>query len=123
MRRMSSPGLGKGISLRRSFLGEFADRISRSDFDLTSRLDWVEVVPENFMGRGGFSRRALFEVAERLPLTFHGVSLSIGSVDELDWSYLSQVKKLAQELKAHWFTDHISYSSVNGVQVHDLLPL
>lgn len=120
---MTFSGLGKGISLRRSFLKEFAERLEQNDPTLTSKLDWVEVIPENFMGRGGFSRRALLKVAEQIPMAFHGVSLSIGSVDELDWDYLSQVKKLAGEVGARWFTDHVSYSSVNGVQVHDLLPL
>src|SRR5689334_20966189 len=108
---MIFPRLGKGISLRRSFLKEFSSRLLQGDPKLTSKVDWLEVIPENFTGRGGSCRRALLEIAERIPIVFHGVSLSIGSVDELDWDYLTEVRKLAREVGARWFTDHISYSS------------
>jgi uncharacterized protein (UPF0276 family) len=75
------------------------------------------------MGRGGSVRRALLSIAEKLPIAFHCVSLSIGSVDPLNWELLSEVKELAVELRAQWITDHVSYSSVNGYYFHDLLPL
>jgi len=115
--------LGRGISLRRSFLGEFSERLVRGDPKLVSSLDWVELVPENFMGRGGKIRRALSPILEAVPVSFHSVSLSIGSVDPLNWEFLSQLREFARNAGVRWVTDHLSYSSVNGVQLNDLLPL
>lgn len=115
--------LGRGISLRRSFLRELAERLVKEDPAVKSQLDWVELVPENVIGRGGEIRRALRQISECLPVALHGVTLSIGSADPLDWSYLRELKKLCRELRVTWATDHISYASVDGVHLHNLLPL
>ncbi len=113
----------RGISVRKSFLFELADRLAKGDVTLLSRLDWVEWVPENFIGRGGKTRRALLQVSEILPVAMHGISLSIGSTDALDFNYLTQIKKLVRDTGARWVTDHICFSSTGGVQLHNLLPL
>jgi uncharacterized protein (UPF0276 family) len=86
-------------------------------------LDWVELVPENYIERGGSVRRALVEIQERLPVVFHSTVISIGSTDPIDWVLLAKIKNLAQGMKARWITDHISYSSVSGFQLLELLPL
>ena len=119
---MISP-LGLGISARRSFLGELSRRLSAGDASLCSQLGWVEIVPENFMGRGGHSRRALLEIAERVSVSLHGVSLSIGGSDPLSSDYLSQLGNLARDTRARWVTDHLCFSSHGGAQFQNLLPL
>jgi hypothetical protein len=58
-----------------------------------------------------------------MPIAFHGVSLSIGSTDPLDKTYLASVRRLAAEIEPVWLTDHLCWTSVDGVHVHDLLPL
>ena len=119
---MISP-LGLGISVRRSFLGELSRRLSEGDDSLCSQLSWVEIVPENFMGRSGNSRRALLEVAERVSVALHGVSLSVGGSDPLSSDYLSQLGSLARDTRARWVTDHLCFSSHGGAQFQNLLPL
>lgn len=114
---------GRGISLGRSFARELASQLESSSAPIRSQLDWVELIPENYVGRGGEIRRALFKIRESFPIVLHGVGLSIGSVDPLNWDYLSMVKSLIQDTGALWFSDHISYSSVNGIQFHNLLPM
>jgi uncharacterized protein (UPF0276 family) len=120
---MQKFSLGQGINLRRSVMLEVAERLRSQDPLIRSQLNWGEIVPENFMGRGGDSRRALLEVAQYIPISVHGVCLSLGSVDPLNWDYLSQLKILIQETKAFCATDHLSYSSAQGVEFHHLLPL
>ncbi len=116
-------GLGAGISLRREFLPELSKRAEAGDPEVTNRIRWLEVMPENFIGRGGTVRRALLFLASKFPIAFHSVSLSLGSTDPLDRELLKEVKLLARETGAKWVTDHLSFASVGGAQFHNLLPM
>jgi uncharacterized protein (UPF0276 family) len=53
----------------------------------------------------------------------HGVSLSVGSVDPLDFEYLSAVKRLAQRISPRWISDHLCWTGIASKNLHDLLPL
>jgi len=107
--------LGAGIGLRREFY-EALPQTERS-------LDWVEIIPENFLTLGGRSRRALDACAERWPVLPHGVGLNIGGPDALDEDYLTRLTALVKEVDAPFFSDHLCYSRLGGVVLHDLLPL
>ena len=90
-------------------------------------VSWFEVISENFMGieggLGGKSLQALLAVREHYPVVLHGVSLSIGSVDPLDFNYLSALKELAHTVQPAWLSDHLCWTGADGHNVHDLLPL
>ena len=86
-------------------------------------LDWFEVITENYIIPGGKPLDFLFKIREHYPMVMHGVSMSIGSTDELDWTYLKLVKDLAQKLDVPWFSDHLCWTGMNGKNMHDLLPL
>jgi uncharacterized protein (UPF0276 family) len=53
----------------------------------------------------------------------HGVSLSIGSTDPLDFDYLRELKALRDRCGALWVSDHLCWTGVAGKNTHDLLPL
>jgi uncharacterized protein (UPF0276 family) len=86
-------------------------------------VDWFEITSENFMVAGGKPRYYLRTIGERYPLVMHGVSMSIGSSDPLDYHYLSRLKRLADEVRPAWISDHLCWTSVGQVNSHDLLPL
>ncbi|MDF1815029.1 MAG: DUF692 domain-containing protein [Verrucomicrobiales bacterium] len=86
-------------------------------------IDWFEIISENYMDSQGRPRHVLNRIAERYPLVMHGVSLSIGSTDPLDHTYLKKLKKLAAEIKPHWVSDHLCWTGVAGKNTHDLLPM
>ncbi len=56
-------------------------------------------------------------------MVMHGVSLSIGGTDPLDWNYLKQVKALAKRIEVAWISDHLCWTGVKPINLHDLLPL
>ena len=87
------------------------------------KLDWFEVLSENFMVAGGKPKYYLHAIREHYPMVMHGVSLSIGSTDPLDKTYLNNLKQLADEIEPHWFSDHLCWTSVDQINSHDLLPL
>jgi uncharacterized protein (UPF0276 family) len=84
---------------------------------------WFEAISENFMDSGGRPRSVIRTIAERNPLALHGVSLSIGSTDPLDFGYLAALKRLADEVRPVWVSDHLCWTGVNGRNSHDLLPM
>ncbi|MCA1665442.1 MAG: DUF692 domain-containing protein, partial [Myxococcales bacterium] len=112
---ISLPYLGHGVGLRTQHYGTVIDE--------RPRVDWFECISENFMVAGGNPRRVLQKVREQYPVVLHGVSLSIGSVDPLDASYLDELAALARETEPAWVSDHLCWSSVGGNFSHDLLPL
>jgi uncharacterized protein len=75
------------------------------------------------MNTGGRPMHILEQIAERYPIVMHGVSLSIGSTDPLDFSYLRGLKSLAKKVNAVWLGDHLCWTGVLGRNGHDLLPL
>lgn len=87
------------------------------------QVDFFEIISENFMKAGGRPRFVLDRVAERYPVVMHGVSMSIGSTDPIDFDYLASLKKLAHEIGARWISDHLCWTGVGGYTTHDLLPL
>jgi uncharacterized protein (UPF0276 family) len=86
-------------------------------------VDWLEVITENYLVPGGKPLHYLERVRERFPLVMHGVSLSIGSTDPLDFKYLSEVRALATRIEPHWISDHLCWTGIEGRNLHDLLPL
>jgi uncharacterized protein len=87
------------------------------------QLDWLEILSENYLVAGGKPLHFLDRIRERYPMVMHGVSLSIGSTAALDCSYLAQLKSLARRVQPGWISDHLCWTGVAGVNLHDLLPL
>ena len=114
-KRFGYPHLGFGVGLRTvHFQHILKDQ---------PEVDWFEIISENFMDSQGRPRYVLAQVAERYPVVMHGVSLSIGSTDPLDFTYLKKLKGLAQEVKAQWISDHLCWTGVAAQNTHDLLPI
>jgi uncharacterized protein (UPF0276 family) len=86
-------------------------------------VDWFEALTENYLVPGGKPLDYLTRIRERYPLVLHGVSLSIGSTQPLDRTYLAQVKALAARLEPEWVSDHLCWTGIAGRNMHDLLPL
>ncbi len=88
-----------------------------------TRVDWFEVVSENFMVKGGRPLHVLERVRRDYPVVLHGVSLSIGTTDPLDADYLDRLAALAARIEPAWVSDHLCWTGVGGHNAHDLLPL
>jgi uncharacterized protein (UPF0276 family) len=111
----SLPKLGLGVGLRSVHFQHILQH--------WPAVDWFEVISENFIDSFGRPRYVLEQIAERYPIVMHGVSLSIGSTDPLNFEYLAKLKRLATETRARWVSDHLCWTGVLGRNTHDLLPL
>ncbi len=86
-------------------------------------VDWFEAISDNFIGVGGAPIRNLERVRERYPVVLHGVSLSIGATEPLDMDYLAGLKALIDRIEPTLVSDHLCWTGVHGLNLHDLLPL
>ena len=113
--RLGHENLGLGVGLRSVHFQHI----------LSSRppVDWFEIISENFMDSRGRPRYVLDRIAERYPIVMHGVSMSIGSTDPLNFDYLRRLKRLAAGVRARWISDHVCWTGVAGRNAHDLLPI
>jgi uncharacterized protein (UPF0276 family) len=110
------PALGVGLGLRRAHFNALLGHPPRE-------LEWFEIAPENYMEIGGWVYRDFLKLTEIRPVITHSVSLSLGSIDPLNRTFLKQLKKFIRDHGIPMASDHICFSSFNQVQFDDLLPL
>lgn len=104
-----------GIGLRTPHVSEFLEK--------KPGVAWIEVHSENYFGEGGRPIHHLDQARKDYPVSLHGVGMSLGSADDLNWQHLTQLKDLHQRIDACLISEHLSWSSLNGQYFHDLLPL
>lgn len=104
-----------GIGLRAQHYAEVIDKLPG--------VAWLEVHSENYFGDGGKALQALEDIREHYPVSLHGIGLSLGSSDELNWQHLRKLSDLINRIDPCLISDHLSWSSLQGQYFHDLLPL
>lgn len=107
--------LGFGLGLRPKHYQDIIDN--------KPPVDWFEAISEDYLVPGGNKLYYLDSIRENYPIALHGVSLSIGSCDPLDWDYLKELKNLTTRIQPCWVSDHLCWTGVNGTNIHDLMPL
>jgi uncharacterized protein (UPF0276 family) len=115
MKRSDFPMLGYGVGLRREHYSHV--------LETRPKVEWFEVISENFMVAGGRALEVLEGVRANYPIVMHGVSMSIGSTDPLNRDYLGRLRDLARRFEPAWISDHLCWTGVDGRNLHDLLPL
>jgi len=113
--RFQLPNLGLGVGLRSPHFGYILEN--------RPKVDWFEIISENFMDCRGYPRAVLEEIREHYPVVMHGVSMSIGSTEPLNFDYLKKLKTLAEEISPEWISDHLCWTGIAGLNTHDLLPM
>ncbi len=105
-----------GLGLRRDIAEEILDnRILTPDF--------LEFAPENWMGMGGAWNRVMKRAVDSYPITCHGLSLSLGSPEELDWDFIGELKAFLDINQVSIYSEHLSYTKSKNAHLYDLLPI
>lgn len=106
-----------GIGYRKDFAEEWENNPE------LLQADFIEVAPENWINVGGYWKKLFYKKLEQYPLFTHGLSLSIGSPDELDFDFLKQLKLFLNETHAKVYSEHLSFSKCDNAHLYDLLPI
>lgn len=105
-----------GIGFRKDFAEDFLEK------DIL-QPNFIEVAPENWLEMGGYWKKIFDRVTDRYPLFCHGLSLSIGSPDELDWEFLKKLKVFLKRYNVPIYSEHLSYAKCDNAHLYDLLPI
>ena len=111
---------GIGIGLRQAIAEPL---LSDSPQRTLPELQFLEIHPENYVQRGGRFRAMLERARGRWPILTHGLSLGLGAVEPAEPQYVGMLKRFLAEVKAPWHSEHLCFSSADGVMLHDLMPL
>jgi len=108
-------GLGAGIGLRAPHYAEFAAA--------RQPVGWLEVHSENYFGAGGHDLYMLERARAEYPVSLHGVGLGLGAALAWDEGHLEQLATLADRIRPHFISEHLSWSATGERNLNDLLPL
>lgn len=106
---------GCGLGLRSDFLLD----LEKTEY----RPDWWEVTPENWMFMPKVFEKAFEEEVFSRPTVAHGLSLSIGSIDKINKKFVRQIKNFLDRYNIEFYSEHLSFSSFEGKQSYELLPI
>ncbi len=106
-----------GIGYRKDFAEEWDEHNNTLD------VDFIEVAPENWINVGGYWKQLFDKKLQTYPLFVHGLSLSIGSPDELDQNSLKELKEFLNQTNAKFYSEHLSFAKCDNAHLYDLLPI
>jgi uncharacterized protein (UPF0276 family) len=112
-----------GVGLKPQHYAAALERMSASIPPDARLPGWFEVHPQNYFGNGGPPHRWLSAFAEKVPLSFHSVGLSLGSHDGANLQELERLAGLCERYAPAMVSDHLSWSGDAGNRYPDLLPL
>lgn len=112
---MSAALSGFGLGLRPEHYQDFITQ--------KQPLDWLEILSDNYLVAGGKPLFYLDQIRQDYPLVMHGVAMNIGSIDPLNFDYLTALKQLAKRIEPVLISDHLCWTGVHNQYLHDLLPL
>jgi uncharacterized protein (UPF0276 family) len=106
---------GCGLGLREEFIFEINNH--------TIKPSWLEITPENWMHTPKKYQKTFDKLAEDFKFVCHGLSLSIGSYEDLNMKFLKLLKEFLDRYNIEHYSEHLSFTSLNGIQSYELLPL
>ena len=106
---------GAGLGLRRGLLPELAQVPD-------GQIDFMEVAPENWINVGGRFGKQFRAMAERYPITLHGLSLNLGGFAPIDTDLVKSIRQFMSDFHCPLYSEHLSYCADEG-HLYDLMPI
>ena len=107
--------IGVGLGFREPF---------RADLFLNRQgVDFLEITADHYLDAAPAKERELELLAEHFTLIPHGLDLSLGSAEGLDFVYLKKLARLVEKLNPPWWSEHISFTHAGGIPIGHLAPL
>jgi uncharacterized protein (UPF0276 family) len=88
-----------------------------------ARFDVLEITLDHCMTGSEASRAAIFDLVGQIPLTAHGIGLSIGTDVPLDLTYVDEIAAIVERLRAPAYSEHLAFTRVPGRDLGNLLPV
>ena len=88
-----------------------------------ARFDVLEITLDHCLIGNQASCAAIFDLVGQIPLTAHGIGLSIGTDVPLDLAYVDEIAAIVDRLKAPAYSEHLAFTRVPGRDLGNLLPV
>lgn len=89
----------------------------------THAVPWVEIHSENWMTESGPIADKLMDIRSCFDISLHGVGLSLGSADGLDYNHLRRLRALIGRTQPILVSEHLCWGRAGARHSNDLLPL
>jgi uncharacterized protein (UPF0276 family) len=109
------PFLGVGLSYRPHFSAEV--------FKYKNKIGFLEIIADHYIDCSYEKWEELKMLKDYFVLIPHAINLSLGSADGIDLNYLEKLAKLVRFISPPWWSEHISFSKINGIEIGHLTPL
>lgn len=109
------PWLGAGIGWRHELRGFLRDE--------RESLGFVELMPEHVLDAPPEAQADILRDAKAFPVVTHSVSMSIGSAEGPDASFLEGMRRVSDDVAAPWASDHLCFTRAAGRSLGQLVPL
>lgn len=86
-------------------------------------LDVLEVTAEHYVYGSRRVRAMIEELARRIPIVAHGVSLSIGTASAPDLAFVHRVGEFVRAVGAPWYSEHLAFTRTPTRDLAQLMPL
>jgi uncharacterized protein (UPF0276 family) len=86
------------------------------------RFDVLEITVDHCLASPSVAR-GIYDFVGRVPLTAHGIGLSIGTDVPLDLAYLDDVAAVVERLQAPAYSEHLAFTRTPERDLANLLPL
>lgn len=107
----------KSISVGVNYRAE----ISKDILNHIDEIDFFEIYSEKFLLEE--EDITLNKIMQLKPFAFHGLDMSLGSDEQVDLKYLINIIKVVNSKKPLWFSDHLSMTKQNSIEVGHLMPI
>jgi uncharacterized protein (UPF0276 family) len=106
---------GLGLGLRLPYLDDLLSH--------PPPVQWLEVLVDHFHDLNAPILSKVDALLASYPCVLHGVNLSLASSDALHPQYLDLLAQQVARFNPAWISDHLCFSQVGDVFLHDLLPI
>ena len=101
---------------------EWSPSLENDLIDNVDQLDCIELIPENFFNEKRSSFLKLL-ASRNIPVSIHGMHLSIGSDEVLAEKHLADVLRIADQVNTFLFSEHLAMTKIDNWDVGHLIHL
>ncbi len=101
----------------------FRGKVKQAILNNLESFDILEVMVDHYLAGSDNSREIFQKISQQLPIVLHSVALSVGTAAQIDTEYINIVNRTIKDLNALVYSEHLSFTKVDGIDTRLLLPL